>query len=357
MKKNQFNNLKNSSIKKQVIKLIIILFLFSLEFIDYLYLSLLKIPIKLLKKLINLENNDILRQYINEQIDFCNNPQKYFNKEIEDNLELTDINFRNISFRMYTLSNNEKKKCSIKKNHLFEEKESINMLEALKFYSKVKRISYNKDIYILDIGGNVGWYPSLFGLFNYSILTFEPKKQNYYTSRKNFCYLNRESNIIIITKGISIAEKICDYYDDSTSINNGMVLCNNNLSNSLSTRFKKIGEVSLTRLSNFIPYLSNKNLALIKIDVEGSEGDVINSGIDLITKYSIPFIFIEFTPSFLVEHNTDPKKFLEFFVDNGYKISINGFLSKNFISAEELIKMTKFQINTYFIHQSVIIYY
>ena len=151
-------------------------------------------------------------------------------------------------------------------------------------------------------------------------------------------------------------EKICDYYEDSVSLNNGMILCNKNMSNSLLTRFKKIGEVSLTRLSNFIPFLSNKNLALIKIDVEGSEGDVINSGIDLIKKYNIPFIFIEFTPTFLIAHNTDPKKFLELFLDNGYKISIKGFLSKDFISAEELIKITNFQINTYFIHKSIIIY-
>ena len=316
-----------------------------------------KIPLKLLKKQINPENNNILIQYINEQTDFCNNPQKYYNKEVEDNLDLTLINLQNISFRIYTLNNHEKNKLSIiRKNRLFEGKESINILEALKFYSKVKGISNNRDIYILDIGGNVGWYPSLLGIFNYSILTFEPKKQNYYVSRKNFCYLNRESNIIIITKGISLEEKICDYYEDSVSLNNGMILCNKNMSNSLLTRFKKIGEVSLTRLSNFIPFLSNKNLALIKIDVEGSEGDVINSGIDLIKKYNIPFIFIEFTPTFLIAHNTDPKKFLELFLDNGYKISIKGFLSKDFISSEELIKITNFQINTYFIHKSIIIY-
>ena len=133
-----------------------------------------------------------------------------------------------------------------------------------------------------------------------------------------------------------------------------MVLCNLNEIELISNRFKKLSKVSLTKLSNFIPYLSNKNLALIKIDVEGSEGNVIMSGIDLINKYHIPFIFIEFTPSFLVAHNTDPKKFIELFLHNGYKISINGFLSKDFISAEHLIKITKFQINVYFVHKSFI---
>ena len=164
----KLKKLKKPSVKKQVIKLIIILFLFSLKLNNYLYLALLKIPLKLLKKQINPENNNILIQYINEQTDFCNNPQKYYNKEVEDNLDLTLINLQNISFRIYTLNNHEKNKLSIiRKNRLFEGKESINILEALKFYSKVKGISNNRDIYILDIGGNVGWYPSLLGLFNF----------------------------------------------------------------------------------------------------------------------------------------------------------------------------------------------
>ena len=77
----------------------------------------------------------------------------------------------------------------------------------------------------------------------------------------------------------------------------------------------------MTKLSNYIPYFSDKNLALIKIDVEGSEGKVFEGGIELITKYHVPFIYIEFTPEALKLHGTDPIKFLQIFVDNGYKSS------------------------------------
>ena len=55
------------------------------------------------------------------------------------------------------------------------------------------------------------------------------------------------------------------------------------------------GEIILTRLSNYISFFMNKNLALIKIDIEGSEGKAFESGIELLTEYHVPFIFMEFT--------------------------------------------------------------
>ena len=38
-----------------------------------------------------------------------------------------------------------------------------NIKEALKFYASKYNITNNKDIFMLDIGSNVGWYPSLLG--------------------------------------------------------------------------------------------------------------------------------------------------------------------------------------------------
>ena len=134
--------------------------------------------------------------------------------------------------------------------------------------------------------------------FIVSVISFEPRELNYYISRKNYCYLNRNSNVVIVTKGLNKEEQICDYYKDIQGTTNGMTLCNNK-NEKISKRFKKISTVYMTKLSNFIPFLSDKNIALIKMDVEGSEGIIIESGIELITKYHVPFIFIEFTPSFL----------------------------------------------------------
>ena len=134
-----------------------------------------------------------------------------------------------------------------------------------------------------------------------------------------------------------------------------MIICNNNniKSKSLSRLFIEDSEVELTTLNTFMPYLSDKNIALMKIDIEGYEYKALIGGKELITKYHVPFIVLEFSPSFLKEVGSDPREFAQFFVNNGYKISLNGFLSKDFITVDKLLKKTGFQINTYFIHESM----
>ena len=103
-----------------------------------------------------------------------------------------------------------------------------------------------------------------------------------------------------------------------------------------------------------MPYFSNKNIALMKIDIEGNELEALIGGKELITKYHVPFIVLEFTPKFLNEAGSDPKQLLKFLVDNGYKISVKGFLSKKFINIDELLRRTRYRINCYFIHDSMI---
>ena len=129
-----------------------------------------------------------------------------------------------------------------------------------------------------------------------------------------------------------------------------MILCNDFMNNNLRTYFLKEGNITITRFSNFIPYLLNKNLALIKIDIEGSEGRVIESGIELINKYHVPFIFLEFNPSLLIEHGTNPKNLLQLFIDNGYRITFDGFFSKSYVSIEQLIKTYQGHLKLYFIY-------
>lgn len=135
-----------------------------------------------------------------------------------------------------------------------------------------------------------------------------------------------------------------------------MVVCedkeilNNKL---LSNRFVKDSEVEITTLNNFLPYLSNKNIAVMKLDVEGNEFKVLEGGKELISKFHIPFVIVEFSPPFLKELGSDPYKFAQFFVENVYRISIDGFLSKNYITINQLIEKANYQINCYFIHNSM----
>ena len=292
---------------------------------------------------------NIIQKYTFLQNDFCKNPNKYYNKYYEDLIGLTNFSSLNLSYQIYVYQKFDKYMSNeIKRRKSYEKFHMHNFLEALRYYSEKNNIKNNKDIFVLDIGGNIGAYPSFLGRFGYSILSFEASPRNYYILNKNYCLIKQKTNIIIINKGISNEDKNCNYYSQNEAIGNGILLCNENR-NEVKVGgyiFNKTFNIDLMKLSTIIPYFSNKNLALIKMDIEGGEGKVIEDAIELINKFHVPYIFSEYNTYFLKRHGTDPKKFLQLFIDNGYKISVKGFLSKSFISIDDIKPVT----NLYFIY-------
>lgn len=287
----------------------------------------------------NLKDN-IVEQAFNEQKNFCENPNKYLIQEYENMIKLTDYSFKNISYQMYVYSQND----SYMSNEIINTKQyeplvMSNFYDILQHYKNTKNILNNKDIYVLDIGANIGAYPSFLGKLGYSIISFEASPRNYYILKKNYCHINKNAeNIVIINRGISNQNKICNYYTQLKGIGNGILLCDDDKEyiNVDGFEWKKSFEVNIMKLSDFIPYISDKNVVLLKLDIEGSEGLAIEDGIELITKYHIPYIFSEFSLTMLEKHGTDPRKYLELFTNNGYKISREGFLSEIFISIEQV---------------------
>lgn len=90
------------------------------------------------------------------------------------------------------------------------------------------------------------------------------------------------------------------------------------------------------------------------MDVEGNELKILEGGKTIITKYHVPFVVLEFSPVLLKEIGSNPRDLAQLFVDNGYKISFNGFLSKEYITVDELLtRLVNNQRLIYFIHQSM----
>ena len=269
-------------------------------------------------------NEDILNKYKEQQNEFCNNESKYYNLEYEKRLKKTFVTYLGKDFMMYVYKYQDIVSRQISDLKVWEADETRKLLKALDYYSSKKNIS-KQNIYVLDIGSNIGWYTFYLGKYGYKILSFEPSYLNMYILYKNYC-LNRELNITLIRKGLYTEEKKCDFYISKGNIGDGLVFCDKN--KTISTNLMKSGEIVLTRLSNYVSFLSRNNLALIKIDVESCEEKALKSGIDLIIKYNVPFIFLEFTPSSLEEHGSNPREFLMLFEKNGYKFSKFDFFSK-----------------------------
>jgi FkbM family methyltransferase len=296
------------------------------------------------KNIGNEEFNEIInKEYRKNQINFCRNINEKLIHGFEDRIKLAKVIFNNITYNMFVYKNKDIVSYYISNRNKWEEKETNNIINGLNYYAKKKNLIY-KDIYIIDVGGNIGWYTFLLGKYGYNLITFEPSKINYYILNKNF-YLNKNSNITIINKGLFPEEKICNIYSAKNNIGNGMINCNEKIvKNEINN-----GKIILTKFRNYISYFENKNLAMIKMDIEGSEGKALESGIEFITKYHVPFIFIEFTPNLLIENGTNPKKFLEIFIRNGYKINLRNFFEQKVYDIEYLSKKTR---NLYIVYTS-----
>ena len=296
----------------------------------------------------NEENDKIFtemdrQKHIKQQNLFCQNQINNNNTKIEDKIKMVNIKFSNSNFDMFIYKSNDFLSNAISGSGSWETKETNNLLSLLDYYSRKKNIERN-DIYVLDIGANIGWYTFILGNKGYNIISFEPSTTNYYILNKNYC-LNNNTNIILINKGLDIEETNISIYHPL--INIGNAISSNDAHNSNITNYIK-EEIILTKLEKYIPYLVNKNLALMKLDIEGSEGKAIESGKELITKYHIPFIFMEWTPKALKLKGTDPELFLKLFINNGYKISKKDFLSGEYCSFDEIINVAA--INLYIIY-------
>jgi len=288
-------------------------------------------------------NENIKEEYRENQNNFCKNINEYFNFDFEKKIKLGKVIFKNITFNMFIYKKNDVVSKFISNENSWEKLCTNNIINALNYYSKKKNL-LNKDIYIIDVGGNIGWYTFILGKYGYNIFTFEPSKINYYILNKSYC-LNKDINITIINKGLFPIEKKCYIFSSEDNIGNGMINCDKkeyegNINN---------GEIILTKLSNYIPFFRNRNLAMIKMDIEGSEGEAIESGIEFITKYHIPFIFIEFMPKLLTSYGTNPKKLLEIFINNGYKINLLNFFETKIYDIEYIIKRNR---NLYIVYNS-----
>jgi len=278
-------------------------------------------------------DENVLQQIKNQQMEFCNNENKYRKGIYEEQIRLTNIDILNKSYHMYIYKREDYVSNNILREKSWEGKQSKALIDALNYYSSLKKIK-NSNIFILDIGANIGWYSIFLGKYGYRVLSFEPSDINIYILRKNYC-LNPNLNIIFIKKGLYNEEKKCDHYILRGNVGNGMIICDNNVT--VPYGLIKSSEIIITKLSNYIEFLSKRNLALIKIDIEGSEGKAIESGIELITNYHVPFIFLDFTPKSLRLHGTDPMKFLEMFENNGYKFPKDSFFDNKYYTKQELM--------------------
>ncbi|MEK6829347.1 MAG: FkbM family methyltransferase, partial [Nanoarchaeota archaeon] len=168
---------------------------------------------------------------------------------------------------------------------------------------------------VLDVGAHIGYYTLLMSDLvgcNGKVFAFEPEPSNFNLLQKNV-EINTCKNIVIEKKAVSDYNKKSYLY--LSKDNSGMHRLNN------SVYCKQCIAVDVISLDDYFcssPLIDK--IRFVKIDVEGSELDVL-SGMKLILEKNHNIaILLEFIPDNLAEHGSNPIDLLRFFKDNSFKI-------------------------------------
>jgi len=129
-----------------------------------------KNPKSILK--MNSQFNEIISQkFFLHQFYFCQNQNLFNNSLIEKEIKITKANLNKVSFDMFVYKKNDVVSNSILDFGSWEPKETKSLSDSLSYYSKKNNISEN-DIFILDIGANIGWYSLFFGKNGFNVISF-----------------------------------------------------------------------------------------------------------------------------------------------------------------------------------------
>jgi FkbM family methyltransferase len=162
----------------------------------------------------------------------------------------------------------------------------------------------------LDIGANIGYYSLLAAKLNKNVIAFEPLADNYKIFAESIKKNKFDKQIKILP--YAIGNKSYETVTMTINYDNMGASKISNLNNykykSMSNFVKQMRLDDITEIKNLKPYAPNSSnsdeqILLIKIDVEGYEPYVIESGFNLIANLYIPFLLIEITPT--NEENTN----------------------------------------------------
>lgn len=144
-----------------------------------------------------------------------------------------------------------------------------------------------RDINVIDIGANVGYYTlhlaTLVGNKG-KVFAFEPDPLNFSILEKNI-HLNNFKNIILVNKAVSNSSSKTILFQNSFNAGGHSIIKTENAD-------KKIIVETIT-LDEYFKNFSNK-IDLVKIDVEGAEYQVITGALNFFKKFKPTYLIIEF---------------------------------------------------------------
>ena len=264
------------------------------------------------------------------QQDFCRTVQPE-----NQAAKLVPISFHKLAFSMYCYKKHDYVSKSILKKGSWESGTSSMVLEVLE--QACIRLDVPKENAIfLDIGANIGWYSLLLAAAGHSVVSFEPMRANEKLFRRSLCSNSDfQRRLTYHTDMLSDApRKNCTLYSDETNVGDGMLSCDQNLhmlqSSSKDPEYHvRDAGMEVTTLDNVLVNLQHP-VFMVKIDVEGHEGHVLQGATKTILQAQVPYLMFEFKYAWVRDAGKNPNDLLRSLVEAGYTFSFEAFHGKTF---------------------------
>lgn len=233
----------------------------------------------------NIQN--LVIKVINKVIYRLNKVKKtLLNRRATEDLEDWKAKFKDKKYIDYQITVNRKIRLyedSVLSKLIYDGFESIEI-------SYIKNKLKEGDIFI-DIGANIGLFSIIASEVvgpKGKVISFEPSPITFKRLKEN-CELNNINNIDIRNIGLSDKDGKLDFYISDSGYDAW-----NSFAKSHDNKLQKKIQVPVSTLDQELKMIETKNVALIKIDVEGWEKFVLLGGLKFLEENS-PTLLVEFT--------------------------------------------------------------
>jgi FkbM family methyltransferase len=166
---------------------------------------------------------------------------------------------------------------------------------------------------VVDIGAHIGYYTLMFAKLvgeNGKVFSFEPDPENFYLLKKNV-EVNNYKNVVIEQKAVSDYVGKTKLFISRESSGQNTIYQIDKKQN-----FVEVNVVSLDEyFKNF-----NRNIHLIKMDIEGAEYSCLVGARNIIKKNERLKIITEFRPISLKSFGVEPEAFLKLLTELGFSL-------------------------------------
>lgn len=186
--------------------------------------------------------------------------------------------------------------------------------------------------HLIDVGGNIGLYSIIAGLNGAVVDAFEPVPENQKYLSKNVIANDLTGKVTLHKKAVGAKKEKAQIYLSAKNIGT------HSLSSHAVSALNSIS-VDVITLDDY--FRDAKDIDLLKVDVEGYDGFVVEGGRKLIQKFK-PTIFIELVPKNLAGAQYNPLDLVNVLYESYTKVFMVDELTEKVleVSHETLVKHT-----------------